>query len=685
VFAPTSAAETPIGWLDELNPEQLAATTAPADSPLLILAGAGSGKTLTLSSRVAWLVAHGVPAERILLLTFTRRAARAMLTRTKALLERAGVRSSGVVVGGTFHSVAWRLIRLYAEPLGLPPRLSVLDGCDTADLLDVIREELGYAQAGQRFPPKGTLADIYSRTVNARCPLDDTLAAQFPWCEPYRNGIAAIFRAYTSGKRQANLLDLDDLLLYWRALATHPTAGPVLADMFDHVLVDEYQDVNTLQVDIIRGLRQGDRAGLTVVGDDFQAIYGWRAASAEHILDFEALFPSAQRVILERNYRSTQPILDVANAVAAQAARGHRKSLRSVRPGGGRPELVLCRDETEEALAVVDRVLGHYERGVSLREQGVLIRAGHHSDLLELELGRRRIPFVKYGGIRYLEAAHVKDFVAAVRIVVNPADSISWFRVLQLLDGVGPRIARRILDRLSPVNASRGRPLTELWAQLDVPEKARADGDRLLAALDAARRTDAPHQQAEILVGGLKPLIARRYPDHEARLHDLGLLVGQAARAANLEAFVAELVLDPPSSSADFAGPPRLDEDYLVLSTIHSAKGLEWDAVHVIHVSDGNLPSDMALSTKEGLDEERRLLYVALTRARRELHVYVPVRYYHQPRGEKDANGLGKLSRFLTPDVQLRCEVVQPSSEPPTPVGVEIHDRVSSSVEELWR
>src|SRR6266545_4218141 len=669
-----------LDWLGELNEQQRHAATAPREAPLLILAGAGSGKTATLSARVAWLVAQGLPPERILLLTFTRRAAREMLTRTRALLERAGIGARGHVVGGTFHSVAWRLVRLYAEPLGLPPRLSVLDSGDSADLLDLVRQELGYAESGRRFPRKATLADVYSRTVNAQRPLSEVLAEQFPWCEPYAEEIGRIFSRYGRRKRDAQALDLDDLLLYWRALAVHDVAGPQLAGMFDHLLVDEYQDVNQLQVDVVQALRRDNR-GLTVVGDDLQAIYGFRAASAGHILGFPTLFADAAKVTLERNYRSTQPILDVANAVAAQAERSHPKRLRSARGAGPRPQLVFCRDEAEEATAVAERVLAEHERGVALREQAVLMRTAHHSDLLELELGRRHVPYVKYGGIRYLEAVHVKDFLCLLRLVGNPRDQVSWFRVLQLLEGVGPRVARRILDALDLDLPT----LAEQWASSPaVPEPARADGAELVAALAGASATATPGTQAGQLRDALAPFIRRRYPDSEPRLHDLGLLADSAAAAASLEQFAAELALDPPQSSADFAGPPKLDEDYLVLSTIHSAKGLEWDVVHLIHASDGNLPSDMALSSREGLDEERRLLYVALTRARRGLNVYVPVRYFHHPLGVDDASGLGKTSRFLTDDVQSLCEVVQRTSVVPL-AGTEIHEQVTIAVDELWR
>jgi DNA helicase II / ATP-dependent DNA helicase PcrA len=670
-----------LGWLSKLNDQQREAATAPSERPLLILAGAGSGKTATLSARVAWLIAQGLAPERILLLTFTRRAAAEMLARTRALLEQANIAAHGHVVGGTFHAVAWRLVRLYAEPLGLPPRLSVLDAGDSADLLDVVREELGYAESGKRFPRKATLADIYSRTVNAQRPLSEVLAEQFPWCEPHSDEIGRIFSRYGRRKRDARALDLDDLLLYWRALATHEVAGAQLAATFDHLLVDEYQDVNALQVDIIRALRHDNR-GLTVVGDDLQAIYGFRAASAEHILGFPTQFPDSSIATLERNYRSTQPILDLANALAAQAEHSHPKRLRSARGEGHRPRLVYCRDEAEEATAVAERVLAEHEAGVALREQAVLMRTAHHSDLLELELGRRRVPYVKYGGIRYLEAAHVKDFLCLLRLVGNPADQVSWFRILQLLEGVGPRIARRILDALELELAT----LPAQWAAARaVPDAVRSAGAPLLEALAAAAANPSPGAQAELLQKELAPFVRRRYPYPEARLHDLALLVDAAAKARSLEQFAAELALDPPQSSADFAGPPKLDEDYLILSTIHSAKGLEWDVVHLIHASDGNLPSDMALSTREGLEEELRLLYVALTRARHCLHVYVPVRYFHHPLGADDASGLGKTSRFLTEELQALCDVVQLSESPPTLVAAEIHEQVTVALDELWR
>ena len=687
-------------WLDQLNPEQRAAATH-SGGPLLILAGAGTGKTTTLCARVAWLIDEGLAPERIMLLTFTRRAAREMLQRTRALVSApggsggvvgAGGSGAGGVVGGTFHSVAHRLVRTHASALGLERGFGLLDAGDAADLLDLIREEHGHAQSAHRFPKKGTLLDIYWRTVNAQRTLSEVVAEAFPWCGDHVEAIAALFKAYTARKRALSVLDLDDLLLYWRALVADQVIGAAVEAAIDHVLIDEYQDVNGLQVEIVRGLRR-ERREVTVVGDDLQAIYGWRSASAEHILEFERAFPHATVVTLERNYRSSQPILDTANAVAAQAPRSYPKRLRADGIGSGarsraesgsgkRPELIFCRDESAQAAEVCDRVLRAREEGMELRQQAVLMRASHDSDLLELELTRRRIPFVKYGGLRYLEAAHVKDLIALFRLVHNPVNELSWFRLLQLIEGVGPVTARRALNLM--IGGAPADPLAA-WPQARerLPAAAHSAADSLIDALRLARaetsrgtrtgrlRAGAVAQptrvgakavagaQAERLRDALAPLIRCRYSDGAVRMQDLDQLVAAARESADLTHFVAELALDPPQSSSDLAGPPHLDEDYLELSTIHSAKGLEWGAVHVLALYDGNFPACMAAGTNESIDEERRLLYVALTRPRRQLHLYVPVRYHHRPKGIDDAHGYGKPSRFLSDEVQRTCDVTR--------------------------
>ena len=676
MFATTSPMAEP-AWRADLNPEQLAAA-AHDGGHLLVLAGAGTGKTTTLCARVARLVEDGVAPERILLLTFTRRAAREMIARASALTGAGPGRGARRVAGGTFHAMAHRFVRADAAALGLGADFGLVDAGDAGDLIDLVRQEQGHAETGRRFPRKHTLIDIYSRTVNAQRPVRDVIDAGFPWCAEHGDDLAALFRAYTARKRALGVLDLDDLLVFWRALARDPRAGARLAAGFDHVLVDEYQDVNELQVEVVEALA-GHGATITAVGDDFQAIYGFRSASAAHILAFPQRFAEAAVVVLDRNYRAAQPLLDLANAVAADAEEGFGKTLRAMRPGGECPELVFCRDQSQEATEVCDRVLAARERGMLLRDQVVLARTGHDTDLLELELSRRHIPFVKYGGLRYLEAAHVKDFLALLRLTDRIADEMAWFRLLMLLDGVGPARARRTLDQLLAGGLLSVTSLPERWAvaRQHLPGAGREQGDGLAAALAAG-------PDAERLRDAIAPVVRAHYPDGAVRVQDLDALCGLAAGARDLRTFVAELLLDPPASSSDLAGPPHEDDDWLVLSTVHSAKGLEWQAVHLIAAYDGNFPADMSAGTRESVAEERRLMYVALTRARRSLTVYVPRRFYYR-RDRRDGHGYGKVSRFLTEAAQACCQVVHLADDPAeTRSGVAGPRRIAVSVDELF-
>ena len=671
----------------ELNDEQRGAVEHDG-GPLLVLAGAGTGKTTTLTARVGRLLERGMPAHRVLLLTFTRRAAAEMV-------GRAAVDRRSRPWGGTFHSVAHRIVAANAAALGLPGEFAVIDPADAADLLDLVREEQGLARAGRRTPRKGLLLDLYSRSVNTGRPLSETLSETAPWAADLVEPVADVIKAYVARKRSRALLDFDDLLLYWRAAARDDVLGRRLAGLFDAVLVDEYQDVNQLQVDIVRGLCAGDTE-LTAVGDDAQAVYGFRGASARHILDLPAKFPGTTVVRLVRNYRSTQPILDLANAAWAGAAVRYAKDLVAVRAGGVRPELVDCADEATQAEEVCARVLAARERGSRLRDQAVLFRAGRGSDLLELELTRRRIPYVKYGGLRYLEAAHVKDLLALYRLADNPRDETAWFRLLQLLDGVGPATARRVVDSL---DLDRDGVL-DRWDGAVLPECARADADRLVGALrdtgpqrDPAAGADpagaAGAERAETLRLALVPAVQRSYPDAAARLADLERLSAAAAGHGDLRTFVVELALDPPRSTGADAVPPSVDEDWLVLSTVHSAKGLEWDAVHLLHVTEGSFPSDLGVSTPDGLDEERRLFHVALTRARDTLHLYAPLRYHHHPRARDDRHSFAQRSRFLDEAALACCERV--GTEPETGVVPALGDTatapartVAAELDALW-
>jgi DNA helicase-2/ATP-dependent DNA helicase PcrA len=674
--------------MDRLNDEQRAAATFTGDQ-LRVLAGAGTGKTTALTARVAWLVDSGVPAERITLLTFTRRAAREMVHRTETLLSRPSRQSSRVrVVGGTFHSIAHRTLRRHAAALGLPEGFSMLDAGDAADVIDLVRDEQGAAAGGRRFPKKATLLDLYSRSVNTQRPLSAVVDEVAPWSADQVDAIATICRGYVARKRALGLVDFDDLLLYWRAAAADDRLGAQLAADIDHLCVDEYQDVNALQVDIVRALRRTN-PGLTVVGDDSQAVYGFRGASPRHLLDIEASFPTIHTILLERNYRSGQPILDVANALSADAPEGFSTRLHadpSTMPALAPPRLVRCADEDAQVDAVCEQVLAHREEGIALREQAVLVRAAHHSDLLELELSRRRIPYVKYGGLRFLEAAHVKDLICLFRLADNPRDELAWFRLLQLVEGVGPVRARRAIEALGVDQPGTEAEILLRWplAAEHLPPTSRASADGLVEAL-GRREGESIGAHGERLQVALGPLVVGAYEHGEARLADLDALVAAAHDAVRLSDVAADITLEPPNSTGDLAGPPSIDEDWLVISTVHSAKGLEWDVVHLINAADGNFPSDMALSTKDGLEEERRLFYVATTRPRRQLHVYVPLRFHYRPRGRDDDHAMGQPSRFLTTAVTECFEPVSVARHDALAgVAIDAGLRVELELDSLW-
>jgi ATP-dependent DNA helicase UvrD/PcrA len=628
---------------DDLNPEQRTAATH-GEGPLLIVAGAGTGKTTTLAARVACLLEREVRPERVLLLTFSRRAARELLQRAGHL----GGADAERVWGGTFHAVANRLLRIHGRALGLAPGFTVLDQGDGADVMNLLRDELGFASRERRFPRKETLVQIHSRVVNAGDKLDAVVERHYPWCIDELEGIREIFQAYTARKREQQTLDYDDLLLFWKALATSPQTGPQVAAMFDHVLVDEYQDTNALQADILAAMRRDEPHNVTVVGDDAQAIYGFRAATVRNILEFPERFASTTIVKLERNYRSTAPILALSNAVIERSPQRHDKTLWTERAHGVTPVLQACLDESAQADAICRAVLVARERGTPLTEQAVLFRAAHHSDVLEVELLRRNIPFMKYGGLKFLEAAHVKDALALLRVLENPHDEVAWFRVLQLPEAMGPASARRLMADIGVRQERPPSPLVNLLDHpVEVPKGAGPHVQELRSALAGCldEAVTAPSAQLERIRSYLEPVIQRKYESSAARLADLDQLTLLARGYDSRGRFLAELTLDPPVSTADLAGPPGLDEEYLILSTIHSAKGLEWDAVYVLHATDGCIPSDMATGDEDELEEERRLLYVALTRARDELTITYPQRYYRRQR--PDQHMYAVVSRFL--------------------------------------
>ena len=633
--------------LATLNPEQRAAATfdtaAARARPLLVIAGAGTGKTMTLAHRVAQLILAGADPGRILLLTFTRRAAAEMTRRAEGLVARVRGGASGRLPwAGTFHSVANRLLRLHGAALGLEPEFTVLDRGDAEDLIDLERTRLDLDRTAKRFPKKATCLAIYSRKVNSGAGLDEVLAKSFPWCANWEAQLRALFKAYVVSKQRQQVLDYDDLLLYWSLLVSEPDLARQVSARFDHILVDEYQDTNALQAQILLALRP-DGAGLTVVGDDAQSIYGFRAAEVGNITGFpEAFARPAEVISLERNYRSSQPILDAANAVINESQGRFRKALVAARGAGPRPLLVTVEDEARQAEVVAAMILERREDGLQLRDQSVLVRAAHHSDALEIELQRRDIPYVKYGGLKFLEAAHVKDVLAVLRWAENPRDAVAGFRVLQLLRGVGPASARRAVEAMA----------VEGVAAWTAPADAAEEWAALRAVLDDLRRAPQWAGQLHRVRQWYAPVLERTHENAPLREADLDQLELVAASFPSRERFLAELALDPPATLGDEAGPPHLDEDWLTVSTIHSAKGQEWRAVFVLNVVDGCIPSDMSAGSRDELEEERRLLYVAMTRAKDHLALLQPQRFFVRNQSRTgDRSIQAPNSRFLPPRV----------------------------------
>jgi DNA helicase-2/ATP-dependent DNA helicase PcrA len=694
----------PEAWaFDQLNAAQRAAARfgeRGADGvfragPLLIIAGAGTGKTNTLAHRVAHLVLEGVRPERILLLTFTRRAAQEMTRRAQGIVTAVldshhGSKGEGAPLAvklpwsGTFHSIGNRLIRHYAARVGLDRSFSVLDRGDAADLMDMLRHELGFSKLEKRFPRKDTCLAIYSHRVNTQRTLAETLASTFPWCAEWQDELARLYRAYVERKLANQALDYDDLLLYWHAMASESSLAEEMGARFDHILVDEYQDSNVLQAQIVNALRPSG-SGVTVVGDDAQSIYSFRAATVENILGFPAQYaPHAAVFTLEQNYRSTQGVLNAANALIVEGERQYRKCLQATRGGGERPRYVIVADDQSQAEYVVTRVLEARERSVALMRQAVLFRNSHHSDVLELELVRRNIPYVKYGGLKFLEAAHVKDLLAVLRWADNPKNRVSAFRALQLLPGMGPGSAARcFLDFEAAGHSWRS------LAGFAAPPLARDAWPRFVELMCALGLPESSWQgQVGRVREWFEPHLERIYEAAQVRAGDLTQLEAIAQQFATRERFLTELALDPTQATSDRAGAPLLDEDYLILSTVHSAKGQEWESVYVLNVADGSFPSEFSTGRAELIEEERRLLYVAMTRAKSELHIVAPLRYYvtQQPR-RGDAHVYGGRSRFISRNVLAQLEqVTWPEAEisPAAPSNYAPQLDVAKKLRGLW-
>ncbi len=643
-------------YLDTLNIQQRQAVEhgvlrddCTPRSPLLVIAGAGSGKTNTLAHRVAHLIVNGADPRRILMMTFSRRAASEMARRVeriarKVMGDNAGVMTDALTWAGTFHGVGARILRDYADQIGLDPAFTIHDREDSADLMNLARHELGFSKTESRFPTKGTCLAIYSRCVNAETEIEQVLGKSFPWCSGWAAELKQLFAAYVEAKQRQNILDYDDLLLYWAQTVGDPALAEDIGGRFDHVLVDEYQDTNRLQSSILLALKPGGR-GLTVVGDDAQSIYSFRAATVRNILDFPSQFnPPATIVTLDRNYRSTQTILAAANGVIELASERFTKNLWTERTSSTRPQLVSVRDEADQARYIVERVLESRESGTVLKQQAILFRTSHHSGPLEVELTRRNIPFVKFGGLKFLDAAHIKDMLAMLRFVENPRDRVAGFRLMHLIPGVGPASAQRVLDRMA-----KSADPTMALAEAPSPPRAGDDWQNFVDAVTdlCSGRAGWPAELARARLW-YEPHLDRIHEDAGTRRADLVQLEQIAGGYPSRQRFLTELTLDPPDATSDQAGVPLLDEDYLILSTIHSAKGQEWKSVFVLNVVDGCMPSDLGAGTSAEIEEERRLLYVAMTRAKDDLHLVVPQRFFtHGQSAQGDRHVYAARTRFI--------------------------------------
>ncbi len=651
----------------ELNPEQLAAATF-GNGPLLIIAGAGTGKTRTLVYRVAHLIDTGVSPDRILLLTFTRRAAQEMLSRA----ERIAGSATSKVHGGTFHGTGHKLLRQFGKHAGLPSEFSIMDQGDAVDLMGIGRAAIGAGKKEKRFPKKETLHWLYSTHVNTGKSIEDILHEGAPQFLDHVPEITRVFAEYVSRKQERNLLDYDDLLLCWALMLEHsPDLAGKVSAKYDHVLVDEYQDTNEIQSRILRGMCRSHK-NITVVGDDAQSIYSFRGATQRNILDFPKHFQGTRIVTLEQNYRSTQPILDVTNSVISRSPERYTKDLWTDRSGGERPWLVTLKDEHEQTRFVVDRILELHEEGIPLKEISVLFRAGYMSADLEIELVNRNIPFEKWGGLKFLEAAHVKDVIAFLRVIDNPRDEVSWYRVLMLMPGVGDTTARSIMTTMAE-RAWDTDALTH-WTAPPRARDAHKALSQLLRRLRGLARADAPAPEhsvaAEIdLIRGLYDSLLRdKYDRPEPRLADLDQLRVIASGFPSRSVFLSTIALEPPQSTQDLAeGSSDEDDDAVVLSTAHSAKGKEWDVTFVIWAVDGYFPMSRATEDPDELEEERRLMYVAMTRARNHLAVTYPINVYSTRRGADYS--IDQMSRFLHHDARALMQrvVVESPDDMPRP------------------
>ena len=636
-----------VAFLRELNDEQREAATAPG-GPILIIAGAGTGKTRALTSRLAWLILNGVDPSRILLVTFTNRAAREMLDRAELLTPE----DTSRVWGGTFHHIANRLLRKHGRRIGIEPDFTILDREDSRDLLGLCVTEADIPVKERRFPQKTVLAKMSSFVANTLVPLGDVLDERFPDFIDDEELIGEVLSLYARRKRQKQLLDYDDLLGgLLTLLREHESVRDRLSEQFLHVLVDEYQDTNAIQGEIVDLLGARHR-NVCVVGDDSQSIYSFRGARFENMVGFRDRYPDLREIRLETNYRSTPEILRLANASIARNTRRLPKELRASRPSGYKPAIVPCRDHLMQSRFIAEYVLHLLDEGRTLEDVAVLYRSHWHSTEIQLELSRRNIPFKVRGGLRFFEQAHVKDVVSFIRLVHNPLDELAWLRALQLLPKVGGVLSRRcwmlVSEAENPVQAAQSAEAMAVF-----PRHARQFYTRFVELVAALDEMESPADMiSEVLRGFYDDHMKAKYDNARTRREDVKGLETFATQYTTPEAFLADVALAGDFSVETVVEGPDAD-DYLTPSTIHRAKGLEWAVVLIPWLAEGYFPTDFAINTVEDEEEERRVFHVAVTRAKEELYLAVP----QTRRSHSQGFVLMKPSRFLT---ELSDELTEP-------------------------
>ncbi len=626
-----------IDYNNVLNPAQYEAVTT-TDGPILVVAGAGTGKTQTLVYRVARLVEMGVNPQSILLLTFTRKAAQEMLRRAALLIDSRCEKVSG----GTFHSFANQILRKFAHKIGYPNNFTILDQSDAEDVINLIRTNLGYDKQKRRFPKKQTLYDIISLSINKQCSIEEIVALQYPHFMDFIDDIKIIKNEYENFKKKNALLDYDDLLVKFKELLEKDEEfRKFIHRNYKYIMVDEFQDTNKLQAEIIK-LMGGASRNIMVVGDDSQSIYSFRGANFKNIIEFPKDFPDTKIITIEENYRSTQAILNFTNQIIALMREKYPKTLYTKNEFGELPAIVSAQNTTLESKFVVDKILDLREDGIALQDMAVLFRSGYISYDLEIELNKAGIPYRKFGGIKFIETAHIKDLISFLRILNNPIDKISWFRVLQLLSGIGPRKARALTDEIEEAVSKNRFSFKTFLNDKKLPDNVY----QLFELLnESSGQSLTPSEKINIILPFYEKILREKYDDFQKRLKDLEIFLAISEKYKSLSSFLDDLALEPPTQSVIDIESPGSEDEFLTLSTIHSAKGLEWHTVFVIGVVEGFFPSTRSSETFEDLEEERRLLYVACTRAKRNLFITYPLIMFSR----FDGLIYSKKSRFIEP------------------------------------